>query len=63
MKAVAEVARLECLAFRRGRNTPDTPAQGVCDLAHHAFVRLAKVRIMLKRLVASSSSHESKLAG
>jgi ABC-2 type transport system ATP-binding protein len=35
MKAVAEVARLECLAFRRGRNTPDTPAQGVRDLAHH----------------------------
>ena len=60
MKAVAEVARLECLAFRRGRNTP---AQGVRDLAHHAFARLAKVRIMLKRLVASSSSHESKLAG
>jgi len=31
------------------------PVQLVRDLALHAFVRLAKVRIMLKRLVASSS--------
>jgi len=31
------------------------PAQRVRDLALHAFVRLATVRIMLKRLVASSS--------
>ena len=53
MKAVAEVARIECLVFRRARNTPATRVR---DL--HAFVRLAKVRIMLKRLVASSSSHE-----
>src|SRR6516225_6855392 len=31
------------------------PVQLVRDLALHAFVRLANVRIMLKRLVASSS--------
>ena len=31
------------------------PVPLVRDLALHAFVRLAKVRIMLKRLVASSS--------
>ena len=53
MKAVAEVARIECRVFRRAGNTP---ALRVRDL--HTFVRLAKVRIMLKRLVASSSSHE-----
>ena len=50
MKAVAEVARIECRVFRRAGNTP---APRVRDL--HTFVRLAKVRIMLKRLVASSS--------
>ena len=58
MKAVAEVARIECLVFRRARNTPATRVR---DL--HAFVRLAKVRIMLKRLVQAPPPMKSKLAG